>query len=119
MIITLELPPSKNERLTYAPRLHMLVATTKYRAWKEQARTQLLVCYGFNGFNKKRAPTYEEQMIIDITVYLSDKRRDGANIMDALLDAMTGFVYTDDRWVVPRFNRYIIDKAHPRVEVSF
>jgi len=117
MIITLPLPPSKNERLIYAPNLRRMIASKKYREWRDNARQILMVMYGYNGFQKIRKSTFEEQMIIDITVYLPDKRRDGANVLDALLDCMSGFVYTDDKYIVPRFNRYQIDAEHPRVEV--
>ena len=52
--------------------------------------------------------------------FMPDKRkRDSHNTLKILLDAMEGFVYENDFYVMPRIQEVAYDKENPRVEIEF
>jgi crossover junction endodeoxyribonuclease RusA len=121
MKIELPIPPPENERLIYARNIGprgQLILSKKYRAYKQHAQWLMLKLKVQEGI-EMRTPTFENQFILDITVYLPDKRRDAHGCLKALLDVMQGTLYNCDKWVVPQFNKFLIDAQNPRVEVVY
>lgn len=117
MKITLPLPPPENERLIYARNMHRFILSKKYRNYKKEASYELLRMTAMFKVDLKR-PTYENQLTIEITAYMPNKKRDPHGILKPLLDVMEGYIYDNDKWVVPIFNETKIDKVNPRVEVE-
>jgi len=111
MKIILPLPPPENERLIFAKNLGRFILSKKYREYKLHAQQLLKAISGITMI----IPTFENQLIIEITVFLSDKRRDGHGCLKPLMDVLQGVVYDSDKWVVPSFNKFNIDKDNPRV----
>ncbi|KEO80874.1 hypothetical protein EL26_23950 [Tumebacillus flagellatus] len=65
-------------------------------------------------------PTVEEKLVAEIRVFWPDRRkRDVHNIDKILWDALEGFVFDNDRWVLPRYMDFDYDKKNPRVEIKF
>jgi Holliday junction resolvase RusA-like endonuclease len=121
MKIELPIPPPENERLIFARNIGprgQFVLSTKYREYKKHAQWILLKLKAQDNI-VMLDPTFENQLILEISVYLPDKRRDAHGCLKPLLDVMQGVIYKCDKWVVPRFNKFEIDPAHPRVEVVY
>lgn len=62
----------------------------------------------------------KQQIVAEIYTYFPDKRRrdchNGAKIM---FDGLEGIVYSDDKWILPRYMEVSVDKENPRAEVKF
>jgi len=116
MKITLPLPPPENERLIYAKHMGRFVLSKKYRDYKKLARWELLKLKLRENWELQK-PTFEDQLQITIEVFLPNKKRDAHGILKPLMDVMEGFIYDNDRWVVPRFTLFQLDRHKPRVEV--
>lgn len=117
MQIILDFPVSDNERLIPAWKMRRLIASKKYRAYKEYAKQELEAWKIVNEYETKK-PTFENQMVIVIDVFLPNLKRDGHGILKCLMDCMEGTVYDNDKWVIPMFNKFKLDKKNPRVEIS-
>ena len=64
-------------------------------------------------WKKQRMDT--EEIVLDITFFFKDNRRDIDNCLKGLLDCMTGIVWKDDRQIVEIHVQKRIDKNKPRV----
>ena len=121
MIITLPLPPSKNE--IKIPVRGRLIHTTKYNKYKKMVypiiveqlvhNPEMRYIYGQPMFK----PTLEVQLELKIKVYLKDKRRDATNIIEPLLDVLKGYLYDDDKYILVNMEEIKLDPHNPRVEV--
>lgn len=64
-------------------------------------------------------PPEGKKIIVRIWYYWPDRRRrDQDNPQKLLLDAMTGILWSDDRWALPRVIDYAVDREKPRVEIE-
>lgn len=64
-------------------------------------------------------PDHDDKVVLRYWVYWPDRRRrDPANLLKVLLDALEGVLYADDRTVLPRAMDYQVDRLDPRVEVD-
>jgi len=114
--VTLPIPPPENERLIFTRKLGRFILSSKYRKYKEYAK-QLLLADSF--IELPIDLSFEQQLRAEITVFLPDKRRDAHGCLKPLLDVLEGFVYVNDKWVVPQFQKFQIDENNPRVEIIF
>lgn len=63
-------------------------------------------------------PSESQKVIAEIWTYWPDKRRrDVHNGCKITFDAIEKFVYDDDKWVLPRYIDFDIDKENPRIEI--
>ena len=59
-----------------------------------------------------------KKIIMEITTYWKDKRRhDVHNGIKITADAIEGIAYDDDKWVLPRYIDFDVDKENPRLEI--
>jgi Holliday junction resolvase RusA-like endonuclease len=107
--IILPLPPSVNHAYIRTKFGMALSATAK--KWKINA----------NKSAKEQLDKWEiayEKVVLDITVYwANNRRRDLDNCLKLTLDSLTGVVYVDDKFAIPRFQDYSVDKGNPRIEI--
>ncbi|MEJ8548426.1 RusA family crossover junction endodeoxyribonuclease [Brevibacillus borstelensis] len=62
----------------------------------------------------------EEKLVAEVMIYWPTKRkRDVENVGKLLWDALEGIVYENDRWLLPRYMDFTVDKHNPRVEIRF
>lgn len=118
---TLPLPPTDNRRLM-PNRQGRLILTTEYRKWK--LTSEDLFYEQRSGLFKKNAPvpffepSYDDQLCIDYSLTLPDKRTDIGNYEKALKDFYKGKIYKDDKWV--KFNLILpvkVDKENPNATI--
>lgn len=116
MQIILPLPPSDNERLIRSNYNGLFILSSKYRKYKKEQQERLL--YESRVTGRKMYETGKDKLlVINISVFLANWQRDGHNCLKALLDVMEGVVYKNDRYVLPRFLYFGVDKKNPRVEI--
>ena len=61
-----------------------------------------------------------EKLVAEVTIYWPTRRkRDVENVGKLLWDALEGIVYENDRWLLPRYMDFGMDKHNPRVEIRF
>ena len=121
MRIELPLPPPENERLIYARNIGprgQFILSQKYRKYKTHTQW-LFLKFKTQQNIQMLTPNFENQLLMKISVYLPDKRRDAHGCLKCLLDVMQGSIYDNDKWVVPQFNAFQVDAKNPRVEVEF
>lgn len=64
--------------------------------------------------------TTEEKLVAEVMIYWPTRRkRDVENVGKLLWDALEGIVYENDRWLLPRYMDFSVDKHNPRVEIKF
>ncbi|USG65194.1 RusA family crossover junction endodeoxyribonuclease [Brevibacillus ruminantium] len=62
----------------------------------------------------------EEKLVGEVMIYWPTRRkRDVENVGKLLWDALEGIVYENDRWLLPRYMDFSVDKHNPRVEIKF
>lgn len=62
----------------------------------------------------------EEKLVAEVMIYWPTRRkRDVENVGKLLWDALEGIVYENDRWLLPRYMDFAVDKHNPRVEIRF
>lgn len=62
----------------------------------------------------------EEKLVAEVMIYWPTRRkRDVENVGKLLWDALEGIVYDNDRWLLPRYMDFAVDKHNPRVEIRF
>ncbi|MDA8263290.1 MAG: RusA family crossover junction endodeoxyribonuclease [Actinomycetota bacterium] len=77
------------------------------------------LAYGWCGRSGWSMPDHDDKVVLRYWVYWPDRRRrDPANLLKVLLDALEGVLYADDRTVLPRAMDYQVDRLDPRVEVD-
>lgn len=117
--LILPLPPSKNashcqtnedgvlrRRKTADTKQFMHDAGWLCKAWMRESGWQ--------------QPPPGEKVVLRYWCYWGDSRpRDTGNLVDALLDALNGIAYVDDRYVLPQAINYEVDRKNPRVEIEF
>lgn len=116
------LPPSVNDylgkRVAYAGgKPYVLVyETTEARGYKALMKKILKREVIKNGWNK---PNELQYVICEITVYLSQKKRDSDNMFKCLLDTFkdSDIIY-DDCMIIPRVKDVFIEPTNPRIEVE-
>lgn len=64
--------------------------------------------------------THEQKVVCDIMTYWPDRRkRDVSNGIKIYADAFEGIIYDNDRWLLPRYIDFVVDKENPRTEAVF
>ena len=64
-------------------------------------------------------PAESQKVVVEIMTYWKDNRRhDVHNGCKITMDAIEKFVYDDDKWVLPRYIDFEVDKGNPRIELS-
>jgi len=113
---SLPLPPPENERLMFDKHHRRFILTQKYREYKAAAQMALISIKARHKIPLMK-PTFENQHYVVITPYMPNKKRDPHGILKPLLDVLQGFVFDNDRWLMPIFNPADVDTDHPRVVV--
>ena len=117
MKLILPLPPSVNVRKTLNRRFGTLIDSTVYRKYMRVASEDVFAQAKMNKWEMIK-PTFEQQLVVWITVFFQKKDRDATNCLKPLLDVMSKIIYSDDKWVLPRFNETQISAKFPRVVVE-
>ena len=66
-----------------------------------------------------RLPPVDRKIAVWIWVWWPDRRvRDPANLDKVLLDALTGVLWVDDQWVLPRHQDVWVNPEHPGLELA-
>lgn len=92
-----------------------MIMGNEYRKWKVSAQQLIIMTKQTKELIK---PSYEDQRVVKIKCYLPDRRRDASNFCKCVLDALTGMVFDDDKWLLPQFEKTVIDHDNPRIEVE-
>ena len=119
---TSPLPPSVNDYLgkkvaySFGKPYVLVYETIKAKAYKKRMQKILQREVINNGWNKTNELQY---VICDITVYLSQKKRDSDNMFKCLLDSFkeADIIY-DDCMIIPRVRDVFIESSNPRIEVE-
>lgn len=117
IILILPLPPSVNVRKTLNRRFGTLIDSTVYRKYMKEARDDVFTQAKMNKWEMIK-PTFEQQLVVWITVFFQKKNRDATNCLKPILDVMSKIIYTDDKWILARFKNTEIDAKNPHVEVE-
>lgn len=118
MNIIIPLPPPENERLIFDKHHKRFILSNKYRKYKDSVWKELLAWKSQNRYTPI-SPTFESQLEIRIEPFMENKRRDPHGMLKPLLDCLQGFVYDNDRWVVPQFMKAQIDAKFPHVRIQW
>lgn len=111
--------------LPLAPTINHAYFTTRFggRALKKHGREWMQAAQSILNHEVKRQGwelVKDEKIKVDIlTVFPDRRRRDSHNTLKLLLDAPHGYVYEDDKVVLPRCVDYKVDKNNPRSELVF
>ena len=107
--LSLPLPPSVNH--SYLRRGKATFKTDAAKAWQTEAKYRIRAWY--------KGPLRKEKTILNIWVFWNDgRRRDTDNIMKLLNDSLTGIVWVDDYYSLPRVQDWQIDKGKGRIEIE-
>ncbi|MBE3589992.1 MAG: RusA family crossover junction endodeoxyribonuclease [Firmicutes bacterium] len=110
-------PPSVNHmyrRFTVRGRT-MDVITREAQAWMQEVRT---LAAGACTHAMWRCRPRGSKVRVRIWYYWPDRRRrDTHNTLKALLDALEGIAYEDDRDALPQVMDYAVDRGNPRIEM--
>lgn len=107
--LILPLPPSVNH--SYMRRGKCTFKTPEAKAWQEQA--------GWLARRWYRGPLLTNKTILNIWVFWNDgRRRDCDNLLKLVQDALTGIVWKDDYYCLPRVIDWQIDKGNGRIEIE-
>ena len=119
MRLVLPIPPSKN-------RSHRQTDEDGVLRRRKTAETKRFVhdagwlCLKWMRESGWRKPAPGNKVILRYWCYWPDERvRDAGNVVDALLDALNGIAYEDDRYALPQAMDYAIDRRSPRIEIEF
>jgi len=107
--LVLPLPPSVNH--CYHRRGKATFKSEEAKAWTESAMWRAKAWY--------RGPLRKTKTILNIWVYWNDgRRRDCDNLLKLTADALTGIVWVDDYYCLPRVIDWQIDKGNGRIEIE-
>lgn len=111
--LTIPLPPSVNSyhrSVTLRSGLAKVLISREGRAWKKKA-LQLVAM--------QKPQTFEGSVVVTLTVYFRDKRRDLDNVVKPSLDLLQAAgVLVNDRTVTELHMYRHTDRGNPRVEVT-
>lgn len=111
--LILDLPPSVNT---------MFVATSKTRFVHSKKYHDYLDSTSWivkEYCMKNKIEPIKFYHYIDIEWYLKDVRTDSHNLLKALCDVLErGGMFENDRYILNRTQKVLIDKKNPRVEIS-
>jgi crossover junction endodeoxyribonuclease RusA len=89
--------------------------TTQGKKWKEEVGWMAATERG----KQKWIFSSKEKIVMELSIFWPDKRRrDADNIIKIIQDSLSGVLYEDDKWVLPRVMNWQVDKEDPRVEVK-
>ena len=111
---TLPLAPSVNH-MYFTTRTGQRILKKEAKEWIATAQEIARKACGEQGWVK----TEKTKIIMEITTYWKDKRRhDVHNGIKITADALEGILYDDDKWVLPRYIDFDVDKENPRLEIK-
>ena len=108
---TLNMPTKANSRMIVTSRKGppMSIKSKVARDWVQHVRIVALAAMNFR-------PPMQELVSLHVSIYAPDNRAD--NDTSLLQDALQGVVYVNDRQVVSLHVTKLVEREHPRVEVS-
>jgi len=107
--LILPLPPSANH--CYLRRGKHTFKSDEAKLWQEQA--------GWLARKWYRGPLRKVKTVLNIWVFWDDgRRRDCSNLLKLTEDALTGIVWVDDYYSLPRVMDWQIDKGKGRIEIE-
>ena len=116
--LVLPLPPSKNashKQFVRGKRIQRIL-TDKSRDFLDVARWECRKWMQESGWEM---PDEETKVILRYWCYWPDRRkRDPANMVDMMADALKGIAFVDDNILLPQAMDFSIDRANPRLEVE-
>ena len=90
------------------------ILTKKAKDWVAEAQeitTREVECQHW-------VPTASQKVVAEIWTYWKDLRRhDVHNGCKITFDAIEKLVYDDDKWVLPRYIDFEVDRENPRIEI--
>ena len=104
--------PSVNA-LYFTTKFGKRIRTAKAKEWFSQAEYIIRNAMEVQGWET----TENTKVVIDILTYWPDRRkRDVDNQGKAIFDALEhAGVFDNDRWALPRYIDFVVDKENPRV----
>jgi crossover junction endodeoxyribonuclease RusA len=112
--ITLPIPPSVNHTY-FTAKNGQRILTTDAKHWILGAQSRAMERVVLDHWEM----TTGEKVIVEMWCYWPDKRRrDTHNLDKLLLDSLEGVVFDDDKWALPRWMDFSVDKENPRVELA-
>lgn len=112
--LTVVLPPVPSvNSLYFTTKYGQRIRTAKAKEWFSQAEYIIRNAMEVQGWDT----TEDTKVVIDIMTYWKDKRkRDVDNQGKAIFDALEhAGVFDNDRWALPRYIDFAVDKENPRV----
>ena len=112
--LILELPPSINHYLIYAPNLHRFIHSKEARTYLEYGEWKVKIfCM------QHKIKPIERYTPLKLYWYLKDKRSDSHNYKKLLFDCLQkGGMFKDDKYIMDQTVHISIDKTDPRVEIG-
>lgn len=108
-------PPSLNHVYRNVA-INRRITTSDGQKWRQNVRNIASKAIPLQRWEK----TVEEKLVAEITIFWPNRRkRDVENVGKLLWDALEGVVYDNDRWLLPRYMNFEVDKHNPRVEIVF
>ncbi|MED1953965.1 RusA family crossover junction endodeoxyribonuclease [Brevibacillus centrosporus] len=108
-------PPSVNHVYRNV-KVNLRITTLDGQKWRQNVQRIAAIAITQQGWEKSA----EEKLVAEVMVYWSTKRkRDVENVGKLLWDALEGYVYENDQWLLPRYMDFQVDRQNPRVEIRF
>ncbi len=112
--LTIVLPPVPSVNAMYMnTKYGKRIRTKKAREWFSQAEYIIRNAMEIQGWTT----TVKTKVVVEVMIYWPDNRkRDADNIGKSLNDALEhAGVFDNDRWALPRYIDFAVDKENPRV----
>jgi len=107
--LILPLPPSVNH--CFLRRGKFTFKTTEAKQWQEAAALKAKAWW--------KGEVLQTKVILNVWVFWNDRRRrDCDNLLKLTSDCLTGIVWVDDYWALPRIQDWTIDKGNGRIEIE-
>jgi len=108
-------PPSINHVYRNVA-INRRITTADGQKWRQNVREIAARAITLQGWEM----SVEEKLVAEVMIYWPTRRkRDVENVGKLLWDALEGIVYENDRWLLPRYMDFAVDKHNPRVEIRF
>lgn len=108
-------PPSVNHVYRNVA-INRRITTADGQKWRQNVQAIAAKAITLQGWEM----SVEEKLVAEVMIYWPTRRkRDVENVGKLLWDALEGIVYENDRWLLPRYMDFAVDKHNPRVEIRF